>query len=953
MKKTYIGMLIGFLLSFSVLPVILFLPYPEIPENDEEKINEVLYYEENNMKIGQFTSVSDTNTDLQDLQSFANLVEYEGILYLGTGGANSVITQSADSILDLSTTDERETDETDLGENFTYINSVARVLNSKLYVAHMVSSDADEDGWLIVHEYDGTTWSTSTFNLDPIEPIFHNKANLRVYDILFSDAEIWYLVVLTNEFIGVGIYTLCFIEDSTGNGNLDLETTNQDHFYQGVEVGGVYYFLSPITALRSFDFGTKTGALEETLTLSAPINRNHEVQLYWRQGNTELVMDEDHFYVRVNEGDWTSFTDSGSTTNGVIWDYKTDGTLIIKYIIWKDSIYELVNGSPIRIQFDFTPNAYVGWEDWFANGANTIYQLAAGTIYNGEEVLFTKDGLSTRYAYPSLPNGTIKHTNNIFTENDGIIAYTEEDERDGIYQIGLSTLVAGIYTTPLTSPALKDWTTKLDASFNYIGTATDAPDIIADILAICQYLGVGTVSTTPNTTYQPNFHGTTVGDALIQLDAIENYRCRIDAYVNYHYDDGLTFNAQDFKLVNAGKPITGVGQWDASFTDWIFSNAVATIQHTLITEKEGSKEIMELDDQNVAAACDIYLQFTAQTTGIAYGRILSDDTTLVAHIILVGITTTNPVIQIRISSDKFQYYYAAAWHDATGGGVVDNVWYDWTIDFDTTTQTYDFYLGGVLLDADIPFSIWGGADTAINRLNFKTATTQSGYNVYHDAIGFSWDGYTAGDNRYAGGIYRKNYVTQIKQETLIGKPTNIHLIGKNESGSRVDTDSPLTTSTIANNWDIELPAFGSADLQTIGDALLTKLTQDIVRYTYMNYRKQFFMNQQQHFYSVDPAVAVALFTNEAIQNYHNRMIKTTITSHIYPILYRVQNSAVNASLIQQVASQPDFVFSEETAPADPAEDKAIMYVDGNGDLHIKINHGGTTKDITLVDWSVA
>ena len=65
---------------------------------------------------------------------------------------------------------------------------------------------------------------------------------------------------------------------------------------------------------------------------------------------------------------------------------------------------------------------------------------------------------------------------------------------------------------------------------------------------------------------------------------------------------------------------------------------------------------------------------------------------------------------------------------------------------------------------------------------------------------------------------------------------------------------------------------------------------------------------------------------------------------------RLTTAQVDTQVQQLQISTP---MKESADPADPSSGKATMWVDSNGDLHIKINHGGTTKDITLVDWSAA
>jgi len=53
----------------------------------------------------------------------------------------------------------------------------------------------------------------------------------------------------------------------------------------------------------------------------------------------------------------------------------------------------------------------------------------------------------------------------------------------------------------------------------------------------------------------------------------------------------------------------------------------------------------------------------------------------------------------------------------------------------------------------------------------------------------------------------------------------------------------------------------------------------------------------------------------------------------------------------QLGSPNTRAGQETSDPADPAEDKQIMWVDSNGDLKIKINHGGSVKTATIIDFS--
>ncbi|GAG50024.1 unnamed protein product, partial [marine sediment metagenome] len=108
-------------------------------------------------------------------------------------------------------------------------------------------------------------------------------------------------------------------------------------------------------------------------------------------------------------------------------------------------------------------------------------------------------------------------------------------------------------------------------------------------------------------------------------------------------------------------------------------------------------------------------------------------------------------MQFEIDNNKIKYYYAGAYHDATGGGVSNDIWYHLRVDFECgdgeykglAPDTYDFYLNGTLLDSGIAFRV---AKTSLNKL-YILMSTDYGIFYYLDAIGYDWDtNYDVGDN---------------------------------------------------------------------------------------------------------------------------------------------------------------------------------------------------------------
>lgn len=107
------------------------------------------------------------------------------------------------------------------------------------------------------------------------------------------------------------------------------------------------------------------------------------------------------------------------------------------------------------------------------------------------------------------------------------------------------------------------------------------------------------------------------------------------------------------------------------------------------------------------------------------------------------------VIHTRIDTDQFQYY-DGDWHNI---GIVplDNTWYHIKIDFECTSGNYKglnqykfkIYINNIEFGE---FSFWNDQDH-IDTLYIQTAGVDQNYNLYIDAIGYSWDSnYVIGQN---------------------------------------------------------------------------------------------------------------------------------------------------------------------------------------------------------------
>ncbi|MHA2251721.1 MAG: hypothetical protein ACXAD7_15260, partial [Candidatus Kariarchaeaceae archaeon] len=119
----------------------------------------------------------------------------------------------------------------------------------------------------------------------------------------------------------------------------------------------------------------------------------------------------------------------------------------------------------------------------------------------------------------------------------------------------------------------------------------------------------------------------------------------------------------------------------------------------------------------------------------------TDDATDPFHIFLYDYTSITAAVYIF--DDEFQYWDGVAWQQASITPE-DNKWYHHKIVFDCTSDTFDWYIDGVLEAHDIDFTQNGDA---VDAMLMGTSVQTSDAHTYIDAIGFSWDdNYNIGDN---------------------------------------------------------------------------------------------------------------------------------------------------------------------------------------------------------------
>ena len=163
---------------------------------------------------------------------------------------------------------------------------------------------------------------------------------------------------------------------------------------------------------------------------------------------------------------------------------------------------------------------------------------------------------------------------------------------------------------------------------------------------------------------------------------------------------------------------------------------------TIIPSLDGHRKVLKLYDPDAANRCICYHAFASgQVTGTIEFFMHTTDATFENSVIARG-EDTGYRIQFSLYQDKFQYY-DGGWNDVGLVGL-DNTTYHVKFIFSCTTDTYEIWIDGVQYQAAAAFT---GVATTLDDIRLNTSTASSGYSLYFDAFGFSWDAdYAIGDN---------------------------------------------------------------------------------------------------------------------------------------------------------------------------------------------------------------
>ncbi|KKN01864.1 hypothetical protein LCGC14_1123460, partial [marine sediment metagenome] len=195
-----------------------------------------------------------------------------------------------------------------------------------------------------------------------------------------------------------------------------------------------------------------------------------------------------------------------------------------------------------------------------------------------------------------------------------------------------------------------------------------------------------------------------IGDNLIQTE----YYYFVGDNINSHGKEVIT-ELEDNGWVITNYPFTSIG---------------------ISGEFNSHKKLLNLTDDITTKK--LQLEYTiSQTSGTIEVWMKTSDVSKHSELRLLQSGVSKAMIFIDAS--KWQYWDGG--NNDVGLVAVNDQWYHIRFDFDTTTDTLSIYIDGVLYQDEVATV----AATVITTIRLSTGTGDSLYNIYFDAISYSWD----------------------------------------------------------------------------------------------------------------------------------------------------------------------------------------------------------------------
>jgi len=226
--------------------------------------------------------------------------------------------------------------------------------------------------------------------------------------------------------------------------------------------------------------------------------------------------------------------------------------------------------------------------------------------------------------------------------------------------------------------------------------------------------------------------------------------------------------------------------------EWLCIRSGGTVR---IVEEVGThKNVAKIRDIDNSGYVSFLNQFDSnKVSGTVEFWVSTNDTSKAFYMRILASISERAVI-MRIENDYIYCQDSTTWRVVKS--ISNNKWYHFSIEFDCSTDTYNCWIDGNLEAADYGFG--DGDISSVSKLQLYTTNIEADYEVYVDAVGYSWDtNYNIGDN--------------LNEGLLLSFTNNTKLdwIGYSLDGQ--------STKTIYGNTSIPTPNDGLHSIQLFGN----------------------------------------------------------------------------------------------------------------------------------------
>jgi len=692
------------------------------------------------MKYPQFDEISGTPNNIISISDMRNIGYCNGKWWWAesTGASNQVDLKiySATSLTATPVLEHTESyTDTTHGSTFTFgevYEVMLRTVGSNIMAMISFQINDGSDKVIVYGTY--STDSGSSFSISGyIHKLFGNSHYLKLGDCIYLNSYPRYILIDTssevvriNSFDGTVLSP--FNYDSAGD------------FYPGLIISNNYWFVYKkqsdskwYVAYHDGTYGSEQQTDYEEISFTEATNKNIQKQIFWKVGGSYYLIDQD--YIRIKSaGNWSEKSAVNPPAN-VCYVFSQDQE-DINYIIWDNGIWKMDHGMIGKIQ-EYSGNAITGYIDWFSNGSDAIYQI----IYE-ELSEIRKFQVFTKLYTPNYAE-LICQTEPF--DEQYIELYSDDEElliADYIAEYETNGQEYRWLIGPHPDALVKTGAQYIDLNAKVTASFTDKTlhyilKYIIDNFCTFLWYDAG-IDTTPSDTYTISFKDKTVLQCMKWIDQQQGYQTSIRPNHEVYWDE-YTQADWDYK-----KGVAGVVDWGTAANPDYTTNIVEynlNNGYIQVEDVDDHKNAMVIYDPDSSSYGGFRINFdspypTSGTIEFWWKRTSGN----VVFFRLYD-QSGNEAILMYLDHSSGQGYYD---HSTSSYVWINprqtmNTWSHYKITFDLSTGLYSVWKDGVAQVTDLGTR---SASTEVRNLRLFTWSDGGGGCVF-DAIGFSWDGYTA------------------------------------------------------------------------------------------------------------------------------------------------------------------------------------------------------------------